>query len=54
MATLVDGVQNAGYRTANWNGISVASGIYIHRIEATSVTDPSKSFSQGRKMILLK
>jgi hypothetical protein len=51
---LVDGVQEEGYKSASWNATNVASGIYFLRIEATSTADPSKSFTQVKKMILLK
>ena len=36
-----------------WNA-RVASGLYIYRIEAVSVSDPSKRFVDEKKMILLK
>ncbi len=54
VSTLADGVQDAGYKTVQWNAGSVASGLYIYRIEATSTSDPGKSFLQVRKMILMK
>lgn len=31
-----------------------ASGVYFSRLEATSVNDPSKSFVQVRKMLLIR
>lgn len=57
--TLTDGVQEAGYKSVEWNstnnfGNTVASGIYFYRIEVTSVSEPSKSFIQVKKMLLLK
>ncbi|MDI6779007.1 MAG: FlgD immunoglobulin-like domain containing protein [Bacteroidota bacterium] len=57
--TLVDEVQEAGYQFIEWNstnnsGNTVASGIYFYRLEAKSVTDPSKTFTQVRKMLLLQ
>lgn len=51
---LINGIQEAGYRHIEWNATNIASGIYFYRIEATSVLDPSKSFTQVRKMILLR
>lgn len=52
VATLVDGEQNAGYQSVTWNGkddagVSVASGIYLYKMDAGSM-----SFT--RKMILMK
>ncbi len=57
--TLVDEVQDAGYKTVEWNstnnfGKTVASGVYFYKIDAVGVNEPSKTFVQVRKMILLK
>ena len=57
--TLVDDVQDAGYKSIEWNstnnfGNLVASGVYFYRIEAVSVPDPNKSFTQVRKMVILR
>jgi hypothetical protein len=54
VAVLQDGIQDAGYRQVSWNASSFASGIYFYRLEAISVTDPTKVFSQVRKMVLIK
>jgi photosystem II stability/assembly factor-like uncharacterized protein len=54
VATLFDGVQDAGYREAKWDAGSVASGVYFYRIEATSIADPSFFFMNVKKMLLLK
>ena len=56
--TLVDGVQDAGYQSAEWNatnnnGASLPSGIYICRIQAASLAN-GKEFFQVRKMLLMK
>ena len=52
MKTLVDGKQNSGMQTVQWdgtdkNGILVGTGVYLYRIN-------SNSFSQTRKMVLIK
>jgi hypothetical protein len=47
VATLVDGVQNAGFKTVQFDGSGLASGVYLYRIQAGS-------FFDTRKMILLK
>jgi hypothetical protein len=53
-ATLVDEIQDGGFKSAEWNARGLASGIYFYRLEAASLSDPSKAFVQVRKMILLK
>ncbi len=62
--TLVDGIEDAGYRSVEWNSGTMPSGIYFYRIyatgvsasggEATSTSDPTKSFTQVRKMLMIK
>jgi len=54
VATLANGTFSAGYQSAVWNASSLASGIYFCRLEATSVGNPSKTFTQVKKMVLLK
>ena len=59
ITTVVDEVQQAGYRTAEWNSVNqyggkVGSGVYFFQIRATSVSDPNRAFAQIRKMVLLK
>jgi hypothetical protein len=54
MHVLTDEKQMAGYRSVEWNAGNVASGIYFYHLEATSIIDPSKSFTQVKKVILLK
>jgi len=51
---LVDEIQEAGYKSVNWNSSNIASGVYFYRLEATSLSNPSKMFTQVRKMIFLK
>jgi hypothetical protein len=57
--TLTDEIQPIGFKQVEWNstnnsGAVVASGVYFYRLEATSVAEPSKTFIQVKKMILLK
>ena len=44
---LINGKQNAGYKSIKWNGGNSASGLYIYRLTAGD-------FVQTRKMVLLK
>ncbi len=54
VSVLKDEVQPAGFMSVTWDATTFASGIYFYRLEATSVSDPSKTFSQVKKMILLR
>jgi len=52
--TLAGGVQEAGYKQLSWNASNFASGMYFCRLEAVSVSDPTKAFSAVKKMLLIK
>jgi hypothetical protein len=59
VATLVDGVQEAGYYHTTWNaqqnaGKSLASGVYLFRISAQSTAKAGQAFVQVKKMLLIK
>jgi hypothetical protein len=54
VTALADETQAAGYCAVEWNAVAFASGIYFYRIEATSVSNPSKTFTQVKKMVLIK
>ena len=54
VGTLVNGIQDAGYKSVEWQANNVMSGIYFYRIEAVSVNDPSNKFLHVKKMLLLK
>jgi hypothetical protein len=59
IVTLIDGVQTPGFKSINWNsqdkfGRNLASGIYFYKLEATSLNDHQKYFTQIRKMILMR
>ncbi|MFZ4621697.1 MAG: choice-of-anchor D domain-containing protein [Bacteroidota bacterium] len=44
---------DAGYQQIVWHA-SVATGVYLYRIESRSVSDPKKVFVNVKKMMLLK
>jgi hypothetical protein len=46
--------QAAGFKSLQWNAVNYPSGVYLYRLDATSISDPSKHFSQTKKMILIK
>jgi photosystem II stability/assembly factor-like uncharacterized protein len=57
--TLVNSIQSAGYKSAQWNGTdnamtSVPSGLYFYRIEATEIDNPDHHFTQVKKMMMMK
>jgi uncharacterized protein (TIGR02145 family) len=54
IATLVNGMQTAGYKSVSFDATTIPSGMYFYRLEATSVSDLSKTFTQVRKMLLVK
>jgi uncharacterized repeat protein (TIGR02543 family) len=54
VATLIDGVQEAGYHQTSWNGSRAASGVYLLRIVAHSVDGNSAVFTTAKKMLLVK
>jgi len=47
LATLVDGLQEPGYKSVQWNASHVASGVYFYRLQAGE-------FVEVKKMILMK
>jgi hypothetical protein len=47
VATLVDGMEDAGYKTARFDGSNLSSGVYFYRLTAGG-------FSDMKKMILVK
>ncbi|MBA4313513.1 MAG: hypothetical protein C0417_12890 [Chlorobiaceae bacterium] len=57
--TLVDEIQQPGYRTVEWvpsnySGVNVASGIYFYRIDAASISNPKDTFTSVKKLMLLR
>jgi hypothetical protein len=53
VADLVNAEQASGWNQIVWNA-NVASGLYFYRLEAVSLSDPSKRFVDVKKMMLLK
>ncbi|MFI5252564.1 MAG: T9SS type A sorting domain-containing protein [Bacteroidota bacterium] len=52
--TLVDRTEQPGEKSINVDANGLPSGIYFYRLEATAVSDPTKHFSQTRKMLLIR
>lgn len=53
VATLYNGVQEAGYQRLRWDA-PVSTGVYFYRIDATSVQNPERRFVQVKKMLMIK
>ncbi len=54
VATLLDDARSPGTYTARFNGNDRPSGVYFYRLSAVSLSDPSRTFAESRKMILMK
>jgi cytochrome c peroxidase len=52
--TLVNGQYEAGLYNIRFDANNLPSGVYFYRLEARDVNDPSKSFTQTKKMLLTK
>ena len=53
VAELANEEQAASYYQKKWNG-GIASGLYFYRLEAVSISDPTKRFVETKKMILVR
>ena len=54
VATLVSGNRNVGTYSAVWDASGSPSGVYLCRMEATSVSVPRSTFREERKLLLVK
>jgi hypothetical protein len=57
--TLIDEVQQAGYKSVAWNGQDecggeVPSGVYFYRIRAADTESETPDFTSTRKMIVIR
>jgi hypothetical protein len=52
--TVVNATEQPGEKIVQLDAIGLPSGIYFYRIDATTVSDPTKRFNQTRKMLLVK
>ncbi|MBI5216453.1 MAG: VCBS repeat-containing protein [Ignavibacteriae bacterium] len=53
VAELVNREQDANYYEVKWEA-TTPSGLYLYRLDAVSTDDPTNTFSQVRKMLLLR
>ena len=54
VATLVDGIRDAGYESVNFDASTLASGVYFYKIEATGVGNTRISFNDVKKMAIIR
>jgi hypothetical protein len=54
VATLVDANELPGFKNVQWRAADMASGVYFCRIDASGLSAPAKTFTEVRKMLLLK
>ncbi|MBI3189834.1 MAG: T9SS type A sorting domain-containing protein, partial [Ignavibacteriales bacterium] len=54
VATLVDGMQNAGYKSVEFDASTLPSGVYFYRFTATHSGGQTGSFNDVKKMLLAK
>jgi hypothetical protein len=52
--TVVDDLQQAGYRQVVWNAAGYSTGVYFYRFEAIGVDNPAQPFRRIMKFILMK
>lgn len=51
IATIIDGIQDAGYKSVRFDGTSLSSGVYYYRVNAVS---NNRNVSTIQKMVLVK
>jgi len=54
VAAPFDGMAEAGDGTVIWDSRTVSSGVYFYRMDAVSVSDPSRTFTGVKKMIVIR
>jgi hypothetical protein len=54
VSTLVEQMQGAGFHTARVDMSGFPSGVYLYRLEATSVRQAASRYTETRSMVLMK
>jgi len=54
VAVLQNTYEESGYKSLSWNADKMPSGLYFYKLEVSSPNAPNKTFTQVRKMVLLK
>ncbi len=51
---LLERTEDAGYKSILFDAAHLSSGMYYYRLEASSLSDPTKTFTSMQKMLLVK
>jgi hypothetical protein len=54
VAALVNGVEQPGFKSVNFNAVNLESGVYFYRLQVADPTGRTGSFTETKKMFLLK
>jgi photosystem II stability/assembly factor-like uncharacterized protein len=54
VSVLMDEQQSAGYKSVEWYASNYTSGLYFYKLEVVSTTNAKQSFTQVKKMVLMK
>jgi hypothetical protein len=54
VAALVNGVEQLGYKSVNFSAVNLESGVYFYRLQVVDPTGRTGSFTETKKMFLLK
>ncbi|MBI3190028.1 MAG: T9SS type A sorting domain-containing protein, partial [Ignavibacteriales bacterium] len=54
VATLIDEIQEAGYKRKEWSATQLPSGVYFYRLTATQNGEQSAMFTDVKKLLLMK
>ena len=54
VGTLQDGIEDAGFKSVVWDASKFSSGVYFYRLVTVNIADPSETFMQVQKMVLVK
>lgn len=54
VATLLNEEKSAGTYTVQWDASGVSSGVYFFRLVAVGISDPTRTLTRTRSMLLLK
>jgi hypothetical protein len=54
VASLVDEIQDVGYRSVRWDASAMSAGVYFYRLTTTSLENPSNEFHEIKKVIIVK